>query len=115
MTLRKWSGVLWLATAVFSVVITVVFRTDRVQWLVTIIAGVAAAIIGVLLIWRPTAGIATWSTVVGVAWLVIYAWWTFQQRNETVAWTTDVFIGALGVIAALMAFRQRASGRALDR
>ena len=111
MSLLKWAGVLWLAAAVFSVVITVVFRIDQAQWLVTIIAGVAAAIIGVLLIWRPIAGIATWSTVVGVAWLVIYAWLTVQQRNETAAWTTDVFIGALGVIAALVAYRQRASGR----
>ena len=109
MSRSKWAGVLWLGAALMSVVLTIVFRTDQVQWVVTIIAGVAAAIIGVLLIWRPIAGIATWSIVVGVAWLVIYAWLTFQQRGETVAWTTDVFLGALGVIAALVAFRQKAS------
>ena len=49
------------------------------------------------------------SIVVGVAWLLIYAWLTFQQRGETVAWTTDVFLGALGVIAALVVYRQKAS------
>jgi uncharacterized membrane protein HdeD (DUF308 family) len=111
MSLSKWAGILWLAAALISVVLTVVFRTDQVQWVVTIIAGVAAAIIGVLLIWRPIPGIATWSTVVGVAWLVIYAWFTFQQRSETVAWTTDVFLGALGAIAALVAYRHKAAAR----
>jgi len=109
MSLSKWAGVLWLAAALMSVVATIVFRTDQVQWVVAIIAAVAAAIIGVLLIWRPIAGIATWSIVVGLAWLVIYAWLTLQQRGETVAWTTDVFVGALGVIAALVAYRQKAS------
>jgi hypothetical protein len=109
MSLSKWAGVLWLAAALISVVLTIVFRTDQVQWVVTIIAGVAAAIIGVLLIWRPIGDIATWSIVVGVAWLVIYAWLTFEQRGETVAWTTDVFVGAFGVIAAWVGYRPKAS------
>lgn len=100
MSQSTWVGMLWLAAGLIGVVTTVVFRTDQLQWIVTIIAAVAAAIIGLLLIWRPAAGIATWSTGVGVAWFVIYAWLTFQQRDEIAAWTTDVFIGALGIVAA---------------
>ncbi len=109
MSLSKWAGLLWLAAALFSVVITIVFRTVQVQWIITIIAGVAAAILGFLLVWRPVAGIVTWSTGVGAAWVVIYAALTLQQRGELVAWTTDVFIGALGAIPALVAYRQKAS------
>lgn len=111
MSLSKWAGVLWLVASLLGVVLTVVFRNDQVQWVVTIIAGIAATVVGVLLIWRPTAGIRIGSTVVGAGWLVIYAGLTFQQRNDTVAWEADVFLGVLGVLAALGAFRQKASGR----
>ncbi len=105
MTQSKWVAVSWLAAGLFAVVITVVFRTDQLQWILTIIAAVAAAVIGILLIWRPSAGVATWSSGVGVAWLVIYAWLTFQQRDDIPAWATDVFLGALGVIAVLATYR----------
>lgn len=111
MSLSKWAGVVWLFAGLFSVVITIVFRTEQWQWIVTIIAGIAAAIMGVLLIWRPRGGTVTWSTAVGVGWLVIYVVLTVRQRDELVAWTTDVFIGAIGVVAALVAYRQKASGR----
>ena len=118
MSQPKWACLVWLFAALFGVVITVVFRTTHWldganplvvgyvalewQWPVTIIASVAAAIVGLLLIWRPTRGIMTWSGLVGVAWLVIYAWLTYSQRAELAAWTTDVFLGALGVIAAAL-------------
>jgi len=115
MSQARWVGLVWLAAGMIAVVLTVVFRTDQLQWIVTISAGVAAAIIGRLLIWRPIAGIVTWSTVVGAAWLVIYAWLTFQQRNEVVAWTTDVFIGVLGVTAAFAAYRQGSGWQSDDR
>ena len=60
----------------------------------------AAAIAGALLVWRPADRAVTLCTVVGVGWLVVYAGLTVEQRAELVAWTTDVFLGALGLIAA---------------
>ncbi len=61
----KSAGVLWLVAAVFAVTLTVVFRVDRVQWIVTIAASAAAGIAGVLLLTRPNAEIITWSNVAG--------------------------------------------------
>ena len=101
----RWAGVLWLFAAVFAVVITVVFRIDPLQWVVTIIAGAVGAILGLWLIARPTAALARWSAVAGLAWLIIYALLTVQQIGELVAWATDVFLAALGVAAATVAYR----------
>lgn len=108
MSFLKWAGVVWLVAAVFGLVITVVFRTEQIQWILTIIASAAAAIVGLLIIWRPIRDIVTWSGVVGIAWLVIYAWLTYSQRGELVAWTTDVFLGAIGVIAAALSLTRSA-------
>ena len=101
----RLAGVLWLVAAVFAVVITVVFRINPLQWVVTIAAGAVGVIIGFLLIARPGAAIVRWSSGTGVAWLIIYAALTVQQSGELVAWATDVFIAALGVAAAILTYR----------
>ena len=40
--------------------------------------------------------------------MAIYAWLTYRQRTELVAWITDVFIGALGVIATALSLTRSA-------
>ena len=107
-SLSKLAGVVWLVAALFSVAITLIFRIYWWQWVVTIAAGVAAAIVGVLLVWRPQRGVVKWSFGVAIAWLVLYAWLTYVQRAEQVAWNTDVFISALGAIAAAASLPQLA-------
>jgi hypothetical protein len=34
---------------------------------------------------------------------------TFVQRGELAAWSTDVFVGALGVVAAILTYRASAT------
>jgi uncharacterized membrane protein HdeD (DUF308 family) len=101
----KLAGVLWLIAAILAVVVTVVFRDDALEWVVTIMAGVAAAIVGVLILSRPSAGIFAVSKVAGVGWLVLYAALIIKQRDELAAWGTDVFLAVLGVGAAILANR----------
>ena len=101
----KLAGVLWLVAGVFTVIITVVFRVDVWQWIVTIALGIAAATVGLLLLIRPSGAIITWSSALGVVWLLVYAALTIVQRHEPVAWNTDVFIGIVGVVAAVVAYR----------
>ena len=101
----KLAGVLWLIAAVLAVAVTVIFRIDIIQWVLTIAAGIAAAIVGVILIGQPKATIFTWSNVTGLVWLVVYVALTIQQRAELVAWITDVFLGVLGVGAMALAYR----------
>ena len=44
------AGALWLVAAGFAIAMTLIFRTDPVQWVVTLAIGVVAAVVGLWLI-----------------------------------------------------------------
>src|SRR5437016_1718952 len=94
MSQAKWSGVIWLLAATLGVVATIVFRIDPLQWAVTMVAALAAALVGLLLLRTRRSDTITWSNGLGVVWLLVYAALTLVQRDEVAAWTTDVVIGA---------------------
>ena len=104
------AGVLWLVAAGFATAMTIIFRVDPVQWVVTIAVAVVAAILGLWLIARPHDLVVSASNVVAVVWTVLYAVLTVQQSDELAAWTTDVALIAIGGTAGLVAYR--AAGRA---
>jgi uncharacterized membrane protein YeaQ/YmgE (transglycosylase-associated protein family) len=109
MTRRGIAGALWLAAAGFAIAMTLTFRTDPVQWVVTIAIGVVAAAVGLWLIARPSALVVSASNLVAVVWTVLYAVLAVQQSDELAAWTTDVFLIAIGAAAGVIAYR--AAGR----
>jgi len=111
MSQARWSGVIWLLAATLGVVATIVFRIDPLQWAVTMVAALAAALVGLLLLRTRRSDTITWSNGLGVVWLLVYAALTLVQRDEVAAWTTDVVIGAVGIVAALLAYRGAANGR----
>jgi len=98
------AGVLWLVGGVMSVVLTIVFRTDALQWVLTIASGLVAVVLGLWLSVRPNTAIVPWSIAVGIVWLIIFAVLTAQQAGELVAWSTDVFLAVIGVAAAVVAY-----------
>lgn len=104
------AGALWLVAAAFAIAMTLIFRTDPVQWVITMAVGVVAAVLGLWLIARPTGMIVSASIGVAVAWTVLYAVLAVQQSGELAAWTTDVALIAVGAAAGLAAYR--ASARA---
>jgi len=104
------AGALWLVAAALAIVMTLVFRTDPVQWVITIAVGVVAAVLGLWLIARPNAMVVSASNGVAVAWTVLYVVLAVQQSDELAAWTTDVALMAIGAAAGLAAYR--ASARA---
>jgi predicted membrane channel-forming protein YqfA (hemolysin III family) len=105
------AGVLWLVAAGFAIAMTLIFRTDPVQWVVTIAIGVVAAGVGLWLIARPSAMVVSASNVVAVVWTVLYAVLTVQQSHELAAWTTDVFLVAIGAAAGVVAYRSAAKAK----
>ena len=107
------AGALWLAAAGFAIAMTLTFRTDPVQWVVTMAIGVVAAVVGLWLIARPRSMVVSASNIVAVMWAVLYGVLTVQQSAELAAWTTDVALIAIGAAAALVAYRaaaKRSSG-----
>ena len=105
------AGGLWLVAAGLAIAVTLSFRVDPVQWVVTMAVGVAAAVLGLWLIARPHALVVSASNVVAVVWTVLYAVLTVRQSDELVAWTTDVFLIAIGAAAGVAAYRAAARAK----
>jgi hypothetical protein len=105
------AGVLWLVAAGFAIAMTIIFRVDPVQWVVTIAVAVVAAILGLWLVARPGDVVVSASNVVSVVWSVLYAVLAVQQSDELAAWTTDVFLLAIGAAAGVVAYRSAARAR----
>jgi len=105
------AGVLWLVAAGSAVAVTLIFRVDPVQRIVTMAVGVVAAVLGLWLLARPSALIVPASNVVSVVWIVLYAVLTVLQSDELAAWTTDVALIAIGAAAGLAAYRAAARAK----
>jgi hypothetical protein len=109
------AGVIWIAAAAFAIAITITFRTDTLQWLVTIGLGAIAAVLGLWLMARPMALVVSAANVVAVAWTVLYGVLAVQQSDEPAAWTTNVALLAIGTAAGWATYRaaaKRASAEA---
>ena len=105
------AGALWLVAAGCAVSMTLIFRTDQVQWVVTMAIGVVAAVVGLWLIARPRALVVSASNAVSMVWIVLYAVLTVLQSDDLAAWTTDVALIAIGGAAGLVAYRAAAKAK----
>jgi hypothetical protein len=105
------AGALWLLAAGFAIAMTISFRVDPVQWVVTIAVAMVAAILGLSLIARPPDLVMSASNVVVVVWTVLYAVLAVEQSDELAAWTTDVFLIAVGAAAAVATYRAAARAK----
>jgi len=101
----KVAGVLWLVAAGLAIAITLSFRTDPVEWVVTMALAVVVAVLGLWLVARPSALVVSASNVVSVVWTVLYAVLTLQQFGDLAAWTTNVVLIAIGAAAGVAAHR----------
>ncbi len=105
------AGALWLVAAGFAIAMTLIFRVDPVQWVVTMAIGVVAAVVGLWLIARPSALVVSASNVVSVVWTVLYAVLTVLQSDDIAAWTTDIALIAIGAAAGLVAYSAAAKAK----
>jgi hypothetical protein len=102
------AGVIWIAAAAFAIAMTITFRTDALQWVVTIAIGAVAAVVGLWLIARPSMPVVSGSNVLASGWTLLYGVLALQQSDELAAWTTDVALMAIGVAAGVAAYRAAA-------
>jgi hypothetical protein len=102
------AGVIWIAAAAFAIAMTIIFRIDALQWVVTIAVGAVAAVVGLWLIARPSMPVVSASNVVALGWTLLYGVLAVRQSDELAAWTTDVALIAIGAAAGLAAYRAAA-------
>ena len=102
------SGVLWLVAAILGAAISVAYRTEATMdtswYAITLVGSAIAAILGILLLWRPSSTTVLLSTIGAVAWVLMYGALTLIQSAEVEAWTTDAVIGAIGAAAGVVAY-----------
>ena len=106
------AGVLWIAVAVLSIAVTVVFRVDSNQVVATVGLGSATAVLGLLMLARPSRVAIPASIIAGIAWLVLYAGLAGLQSDELAALVTDAFLAVAGGGVGLVAWT---AGAQLDR
>lgn len=99
------AGLLWLGAAGLGIAMALIFRTDPGQWLITLAIGVMAAVVGLLLMVRPSTGVVSASNILVAGWTVLYTVLAVQQSGELAAWTTDIALVAVGLAAGLVTYR----------
>ena len=95
-------GIAWLATASFSIMITLVFRLEADGYVVTILLGVATVALAAWLLLRPSGRALATSVVTGVAWLAVYGTLAAVQGDE--ARVTDTFLAIVGTAIGYVAW-----------
>jgi hypothetical protein len=104
----RLAGVVWIVAALLAFVVALAYRFEMMnapQWgVVTIIASILAAILGVALAWQRSFSFVRWSNIAGVLWVALYVVLALQQADEVAAWATDVALAVLGGFAALIAY-----------
>lgn len=107
MTRLKIAGVLWIAVAAFALAITLTFRVDMTQTVVTIaLTGVAIAVGGWLLL-RPNDAAMRMASVTGAVWFAVYAALMIIQSDDPAAWVTNAGLAVAGAALALLAWKSR--------
>lgn len=104
MSRYQTSGVLWLAAAALGAGVTIAFRDDDAWYAITLVASAIAAVVGVLLLWRPASPVVLWSTIGGIAWVALYTVLVIVQSDEIQAWATDALLAAIGATTAFVAY-----------
>jgi hypothetical protein len=72
---------------------------------------IASLLIGVVLIVRPGPVAVRWSTVAGVAWLVVFGSLALRSVGDPGPLLSSSMITGFGVAGALLAYRSRSTGR----
>ena len=101
------AGVLWLVAAILGAAISVAYRTEATMdtswYAITLVGSAIAALLGILLLWRPSSTTVLLSTIGAVAWVLMYGALTLIQFGET-GWATDAAIGTIGALAGVVAY-----------
>jgi len=113
------AGALWMtASVVCAGLLIVVFLGENLRDLGALVrnpgppalvlgGAVVALALGVLLIRRPSPGVVRWSTIAGVAWLIIFGSWALMSLDEPGPATSTLLITGFGVAGALVAYVSR--------
>ena len=81
------AGVLWLVAAILGAAVSVAYRTEMTMdtswYAITLVGSAIAAVLGILLLWRPSSTTVLLSTIGAVAWVLMYGALTLIQSAKS--------------------------------
>jgi len=104
MSRLKAIGTTWLVVAALSIAVTIVFRADSAQIVVTLALALVTAALGGWMVLRPSTAAIGASLGVGIVWLAVYAGLAVLQSDEIAAWVTDAFLAVVGGVVGFVAW-----------
>ena len=111
---RQVIGLSWIAVAAASAAVTLTFRDDSAQIIVTLVLAVVTAGFGAWVVVRGGAGSMQASVIAAIAWVAVYGILAILQAGEVTALVTDVFLAVIGAALGLVAWRSRLSGTPVE-
>ena len=114
MARRQIIGFAWIAVAAVSAAVTLIFRADPAQVVVTLALAALTAGLGAWMVMRDGDGWMRASVFAAVAWFTIYGILAILQVDDGNALVTDVGLAVIGAALGLLAWRSRASGATVD-
>jgi hypothetical protein len=119
----RLGGALWICAGLTSAgLLAFVFVGENLEnlglllerpVLPALVAGgaIVSLTIGVLLISRPGPGVVRWSSVAGVAWLIVFGALAFTRLDRPGPLLSTSLITAFGVAGALVAYSSRSAAK----
>lgn len=107
---RQIFGLSWIAVAASSAAVTLAFRDDTAQIIVTLVLAAVTAGLGAWAVVRGGAGSMEASIVAAIAWVAVYGILAILQADDVNALVTNVGLAVIGAALGLLAWRSRVSG-----
>ena len=104
----KLAGGLWIAAGLVSALILPFVLNIAIYAVIFAVGAVVGIGLGILLLRGSSPSLVTWSSVVGVAWLVAYGWVTIDAIDQPIEEVIPaVLIAILGVAGSIVAYLRR--------
>lgn len=114
MARRQVIGLSWIAVAAASAAVTLTFRDDSAQIIVTLVLAAVTAGLGVWVVVRGGAGSMQASVIAAIAWVAVYGILAILQAADVNALVTNVGLAVIAAALGLFAWRSRVSGATVD-
>jgi hypothetical protein len=105
MSTRVVSSSLWIVAGVFGIGTSLVFRVEPVPWAITIVLGMLAVLVGIVLLLRAAPQVARWSVALGIVWVSCYVALAVWQLGDPAALMTDVGLALFAAAAVVVGHR----------
>ena len=105
MSTKVVSSYLWIVAGVIGISTSLLFRVEPVTWAITIVLGILAVLLGIILLRRADPRVEQWSVALGIAWVSSFLVLAVWQLGDPAALVTDIGLALFGAAAVVVGRR----------